>query len=242
MSSKPVVHPRPPSVETVLKVLRQRHGEIIDDADESGALVAVARTTIDDERTRLGAGEPPRSIEAMADAAEELLDLYLDPHAAVPEPVINATGVILHTNLGRATWPDVAVEAVGLAAGWGMLELDPADRAAWATVPPGGGPPRRLDRCGCRDGRQQQRGGCRHRRRLGGYGRRHRVARRARRDRWRRPDPRDRRTCGSAPDRGRDHESHTHRGLRTATSLWRRAGRAACPSVQLHDGRLRRGA
>ena len=125
MSSKPVVHPRPPSVETVLKVLRQRQGEIIDAADESGALVAVARTTIDDERTRLRAGEPPRSIEAMADAAEELLDLYLDPHAAVPEPVINATGVILHTNLGRATWPDVAVEAVGLAAGWGMLELDP---------------------------------------------------------------------------------------------------------------------
>jgi L-seryl-tRNA(Ser) seleniumtransferase len=125
MSSKPVVHPRPPSVESVLKALRQRRGEIIDDADESGALAAVVRTTIDDERTRLSAGQPPRSVESMADAAEELLDQYLDPHAAVPAPVINATGVILHTNLGRATWPDVAVEAVGLAAGWGMLELDP---------------------------------------------------------------------------------------------------------------------
>jgi L-seryl-tRNA(Ser) seleniumtransferase len=39
--------------------------------------------------------------------------------------VINATGVILHTNLGRASWPDVAIEAARLAASRpSMLELD----------------------------------------------------------------------------------------------------------------------
>jgi L-seryl-tRNA(Ser) seleniumtransferase len=41
--------------------------------------------------------------------------------------VINATGVILHTNLGRAPWPEAARDAAALAAAdYGYLELDPA--------------------------------------------------------------------------------------------------------------------
>ena len=125
MSSKQVGLNRPPSVESVLAILRRRSNTLIDDAEATGALAEVVRTTIEDERRRIHDSQPPRTIEALADAADELLDRYLDPGAAVPQPVINATGVILHTNLGRATWPDVAVEAVGLAAGWGLLELDP---------------------------------------------------------------------------------------------------------------------
>jgi L-seryl-tRNA(Ser) seleniumtransferase len=124
MSSKPAVRPRPPSVERVLAVLRQRPDIAIDDADETGALAEVVRTTIEDERMRLAEDARPRSIEQIADAASDLLDRYLDAESAVPEHIINATGVILHTNLGRARWPDVAVEAVGLASGWGKLEVD----------------------------------------------------------------------------------------------------------------------
>lgn len=125
MSSKPATRPRPPSVERVLAVLRQRPDIAIDAADETGALADVVRTAIDDERARLTEDAPARSVDELAGAARDLLRLYLDPQTAVPEPVINATGVILHTNLGRAMWPHVAVEAVGLASGWGKLELDP---------------------------------------------------------------------------------------------------------------------
>ncbi len=124
MSSDPASRPHPPSVEAVLKELRRRPHELILDADLTGSLADVTRTTIESERGHLAAGQGARSIEALADATEVLLESFVDPDAAVPEHVVNATGVILHTNLGRAEWPDLAVETVRLAAGWGVLEID----------------------------------------------------------------------------------------------------------------------
>ncbi len=44
--------------------------------------------------------------------------------AATLTPVINATGVLLHTNLGRAPLSAAAVEAIGVAAGCTDLEFD----------------------------------------------------------------------------------------------------------------------
>jgi L-seryl-tRNA(Ser) seleniumtransferase len=118
MSPKPGVHPRPPSVEAVLRRLRPS----VDGADVA-ALTAVVRDVIDDERDRLRDGGAPRDPSALADQARGLLDAF--EGAGVPS-VINATGVLVHTNLGRAPWPASVARAVAYrATDYALLEIDP---------------------------------------------------------------------------------------------------------------------
>ena len=60
-------------------------------------------------------------------APEALVAAVLDRLPAVPaalRPVLNATGVLVHTNLGRAPLSPAAVEAIGAAAGTTDVELD----------------------------------------------------------------------------------------------------------------------
>ena len=74
-------------------------------------------------RSRLAAGEPPP--EDVAGWIERALPVRLASLApASLRPVINATGVILHTNLGRAPLARVAVERVGALGGYTNLEYD----------------------------------------------------------------------------------------------------------------------
>jgi L-seryl-tRNA(Ser) seleniumtransferase len=82
--------------------------------------VAAARSTIDEHRAALLAGQPG-SGDLDARAREVLVTLE-QPSL---RRVINATGVILHTNLGRAPLAGSAREAVArVAAGYTNLELD----------------------------------------------------------------------------------------------------------------------
>jgi L-seryl-tRNA(Ser) seleniumtransferase len=78
------------------------------------AVVAAVRSA--QQRVRDGGLAP----EGVADAAVEALPA----RAASMAPVINATGVLLHTNLGRAPLSAAAREAVAAAAGCTDLEFD----------------------------------------------------------------------------------------------------------------------
>jgi L-seryl-tRNA(Ser) seleniumtransferase len=112
--------PRPPSVERLLAAVRPRAGE-----REQGALVVAAREIVADERARLAAGEQPRLIGALADEIVARLDGHVRDGS--PTRVINATGVIIHTNLGRAPWPEAAIRAAEAATREPLLlELDRA--------------------------------------------------------------------------------------------------------------------
>ena len=86
-------------------------------------LVAIVRAEIEAARSRARAGGAVAQEEidaAVERAATELLQPRLGP-------IINATGVILHTNLGRAPVSDATARTMAeAAANYVPLELDPA--------------------------------------------------------------------------------------------------------------------
>jgi L-seryl-tRNA(Ser) seleniumtransferase len=118
---------RPPSVDALLRAATADANGL--DKRDRAAVLDLARSVIADERVAIALGDAPRSAQTLA---RELLGrLGALGAGEAPEdgsgliPVINATGVVLHTNLGRAPWPDAAIEAARAAAGApSMLELD----------------------------------------------------------------------------------------------------------------------
>jgi L-seryl-tRNA(Ser) seleniumtransferase len=115
MSGEPSAHP--PSVDRVLAAARPRLG-----ARDRDAVLATARAVVAEERERLTVGTRPATVDALAEALVARLDTLAAPGLV---PVVNATGVILHTNLGRAPWPEAAIRAAEAAArGTSLLEMD----------------------------------------------------------------------------------------------------------------------
>jgi L-seryl-tRNA(Ser) seleniumtransferase len=113
--------PRPPSVERLLAAVRR----LQDDGAAQDAVAAVAREVIEDERARLAAGKKHLDLEVLAHAVVDRLDGFADPAGSGLTPVLNATGVVLHTNLGRAPWAAAAIEAATRAAAdYSLLEFD----------------------------------------------------------------------------------------------------------------------
>lgn len=81
---------------------------------------AAARRAIDDAREQVRAGAPAPSLEEITAGAERFLDARKKSHL---QPVINATGVLLHTNLGRAPLGEEQLAAVrAIATGYSNLE------------------------------------------------------------------------------------------------------------------------
>jgi L-seryl-tRNA(Ser) seleniumtransferase len=109
--------PRPPSVEHLLAAVRPRRPA----GQDHEALADAARAVLDEERRRIAAGEPVRLLEALADDLSDRLRRWATSPVTM---AINATGVIVHTNLGRAPWPAEAIEAAAAASANLLLELD----------------------------------------------------------------------------------------------------------------------
>jgi L-seryl-tRNA(Ser) seleniumtransferase len=108
------------SLPAVDAVLRDPSGLALVDLYGRARATTAVREALDDLRRRISAGETPEvSEKAVVDAASSRLA------GGGLVRVVNATGVILHTNLGRSVLSERAVLAAGEAAtGYSNLEYD----------------------------------------------------------------------------------------------------------------------
>jgi L-seryl-tRNA(Ser) seleniumtransferase len=107
-----------------IDILRKREGvRALEAAFGAEAAVEALRSGADAVRARLAAGE---DVADAADTIESMTRTALQGRARGSlRPVINATGVVIHTNLGRAPLADAAIERVtSLARGYSNLEYD----------------------------------------------------------------------------------------------------------------------
>ncbi|HEY2377058.1 MAG TPA: L-seryl-tRNA(Sec) selenium transferase [Gemmatimonadaceae bacterium] len=117
-ASAPNADPRRslPSVNTLLEMPGMH--ALLERAPRASVVDAV-RAVIDAARVGDGA---PHDEDAWVAAVDRELARIVRPSL---RPVINATGVVLHTNLGRAPLPEAAVAAIAsVASGYSNLEYD----------------------------------------------------------------------------------------------------------------------
>ncbi len=102
---------RPPSVDSVIRAL-------VEEGAPRGLAAYIARSTVEGARPRLLAGE---QIDVTSEARAALEALIETRHTEL----VNATGVLLHTNLGRAPLhPAAAERAAQAATTYTNLEFD----------------------------------------------------------------------------------------------------------------------
>ena len=103
-----------PSVDRLIRELGSQQPDLSDWVAREASRQAVAEA-----RAALEAGEEAGDVAARARHISRILS------RPSPLPVVNATGVVLHTNLGRSVLSPLAAESVSLAgAAYSDLELD----------------------------------------------------------------------------------------------------------------------
>ena len=108
-----------PSVDSVLSSRRIR--TLVEDYTRNWVTILV-RDQIEEARGAVRMGSSAPTVEEIVNSVAQRIELL---RRASPRPVINATGVIIHTNLGRAPLSLEAMEAMLQASeGYSSLELD----------------------------------------------------------------------------------------------------------------------
>lgn len=110
------------------RVLRTPRVAALTQSFQRPAVVRLVRRVLDQYRKELAGGRPAPSLDAVVHRVCEEGARWTQG----PIGVINATGVVLHTNLGRAPWSADAVRAAVEAAAYADLEYDlgPGERGS----------------------------------------------------------------------------------------------------------------
>jgi len=89
---------------------------------EQPVLTQLARQALETARAAVAEGRPPPTRDQLVESVLGLAEAVFQPSL---RPLINATGVIIHTNLGRAPLSQDAIDAMAaVSAGYSNLEFD----------------------------------------------------------------------------------------------------------------------
>ncbi len=111
-----------PSIEHLLQRL-EADGALA--AYPRGLVVAVTRDAVARARAELREGRAQVASVNVDGLIAEIRALLAGRAVSSLVPAVNATGIIIHTNLGRAPLCDAAREAAAAAGGYAVLEVDP---------------------------------------------------------------------------------------------------------------------
>jgi len=110
-----------PSVDQVLT--HEHLQQLVEDHSFPHSLVvSLVRGSLDSARRAIAGGKPSPTLDEVVEAVTGRLQVLETPQL---RPVINATGILLHTNLGRAPLSREATEAISkVATDYSNLEFD----------------------------------------------------------------------------------------------------------------------
>jgi len=88
-------------------------------------VVTTVRTVLDEVRHEVQTAASEKTLPSMSDLAERIARRIAERETPALRPVINATGILLHTNLGRSPLAEEAIEEMAaVARDYASVELD----------------------------------------------------------------------------------------------------------------------
>ena len=88
-------------------------------------VVTTVRTVLEEVRHEVQTAASERTLPSMSDLAERIARRIAERETPALRPVINATGILLHTNLGRSPLAEEAIEEMAaVARDYASVELD----------------------------------------------------------------------------------------------------------------------
>ncbi len=110
------------SLPSVDRLVSDRRVKTLEESYSRSLVLDAARQLLDESRLSIGHGSAPPSFDELVESVCTRVRLLIQPSLV---PVINATGVILHTNLGRAPLSQEALAAMeSTSRGYNNLEFE----------------------------------------------------------------------------------------------------------------------
>ena len=113
------------SIPSVSELLDSEPLKKMVDKISHNVVVTTVRTVLDETRQELQNAASERTMPSATDLAERIAQRIAETEVPTLRPVINATGILLHTGLGRSPLAEEAIEAIGeVARDYASVELD----------------------------------------------------------------------------------------------------------------------